>query len=233
MQLPKSYLRSYGVTPVEMEAIAFIQKVVQPGWNVADIGAFAGYHSLLLSKLVGKEGVVHSFEPVPEIVRMLRVNIELNDCANVRINQLAVGAMDGEISFRRFRGLFVPYGTLVAQADSSRYSVIKIKVRTLDDYLAGVGWPRVSFAKIDVEAGEAQVVGGMRETIGRFAPTLLIEIHDGPNHNREEARKVLPILFESGYVLFSLQDDPGLKCPITSPEGWSGHKHCVAVRLSR
>lgn len=233
MRLPREYLRSYGVTPVEPEAVTFIEKVVRPGWIVADVGAFAGYYSLFLAKLVGPEGAVHAFEPVPENFEMLEFNVRLNQCGEVRANRLAVGAADGEGAFHRFRGLYIPYGTLVSQPDTSRYAAIPTKVRALDSYLADLGWPSLSFVKIDVEAAEAQTVRGMRETIERFAPTLLIEIHDGPSHNRQEARKVLPLLIDAGYELFSLQDDPGLERPITRPDAWSGHKHCAAVHPSR
>jgi hypothetical protein len=40
----------------EREVTRAIQRSVQPGWTVVDIGAHIGYHTLLLVKLVGPAG---------------------------------------------------------------------------------------------------------------------------------------------------------------------------------
>jgi len=233
MRLPQFYLRSYGVTPVEPNVVVFAQQTVRPGWIVADIGAFAGYYTLLLARLIGSQGMVHSFEPVPENFELLKFNVQLNVCKNVQINPLAIGPTDSEMVFRRLKARYMPFGSLIPKQDLSRYSGMKIEVRSLDSYLSERGWPHISFAKIDVEAAEAQVVQGMQETIQRFSPILVIELHDGPPHDRDQARRVLPLLFKSGYQIFSLEDDPALQHPLPKPEDWTGHKHCVAVPRSR
>lgn len=233
MRLPLRYLRLYGrggQSVHEPQVPAFIGRVVQEGWVTADIGAFAGYYTLLLSKLVGSTGQVHSFEPVPENFELLDSNVKLNRCGNVTENQLAVGARDDETKFTRLRGLYMSCGTLLSKSDRSRYEEISVRVRSLDSYLVSRGWPFLHFAKIDVEAAEARVVEGMYETLRRFSPILLIEIHDRLPHDRVEARKTLPLLFDIGYSVYSLEDDPELKFPLRTPEAWSGEKHCVATR---
>lgn len=229
VQLPLWWVRTYGRGPVEPEVVAFIERVVHNGWVTADIGAFAGYYTLLLSKLVGSTGQVHSFEPVPENFELLDSNVKLNRCVNVAANQLALGARDNETKFTRLRGRYMPYGTLLSRRDPSRYEDISVPVRSLDSYLASKGWPCLHFAKIDVEAAEVRVLEGMYETLRRFSPMLLIEIHDAFPHDRVEARKTLPLLFDIGYSVYSLEDDPELKFPLRTPEAWSGEKHCVAT----
>jgi FkbM family methyltransferase len=214
----------------EPQVVAFIERVVQEGWVAADIGAFAGYYTLLLSKLVGPTGQVHSFEPVPENFELLDSNVKLNRCGNVAANQLAVGAHNEETKFTRLRGFHQPYGTLLPRRDRSRYEEISVPARSLDIYLASRGWPCLHFAKIDVEGGEARVLEGMSETLRRFSPVLVIEIHDRFPHDRVEVRKALPPLFGAGYSVYSLEDDPELKFPIRAPEAWAGERHCVAIR---
>lgn len=68
------------------------------------------------------------------------------------------------------------------------------------------------------------------QTLRRFSPVLLIEVHDRFPHDRVEARKTLPLLFDIGYSVYSLEDDPELKFPLRTPKAWSGEKHCVATR---
>jgi FkbM family methyltransferase len=119
-------------------------------------------------------------------------------------NELAVGAADGVAKFTRLRGVYMPYGSLLSKQDSTRYWTVDVTLRSLDSYLAQQGWPRLSFVKVDVEGAEEQVVRGMREAVFQFSPLLLVELHDGPPHDREQARKVLPLLFELGYQVFSL-----------------------------
>jgi len=216
----------------EPQVVAFIERVVQEGWVAADIGAFAGYYTLLLSKLVGPTGQVHSFEPVPENFELLNSNVKLNRCSNVTMNQLAAAARAGDTEFTRLRGRYMPYGTLLPKHDWSRYEEISVPTNSVDNYLASRGWPPLHFAKIDVEGAEARVVEGMSETLRRFSPVLLIEIHDSVQHDRVEARRTLNLLFDIGYSVYSLEDDPELKFPLRTPEAWSGEKHCVATGTS-
>jgi FkbM family methyltransferase len=229
MQLPRWYVRYYGVEAVERDVVAFLQRHVPRGAVVADVGTFAGYYTLLLSRLVGPEGRVHAFEPVPENFEMATANIRQNVRSNVELNQVAVGAKDGEAVFQRLKALYMPYGGLLTKQDESRHHMTVVNMRSLDSYLSERGWPPLALAKIDVEASEADVVEGMEEAIRRFSPVLLIEVHDGGQHDRERARRVLPRLFQSGYRVFCLEDDTDLRHPLRSPGEWSGHKHCVAL----
>lgn len=49
---------------------------------------------------------------------------------------------------------------------------------TLDDLWEGVGRPRVSFIKIDVEGAEGDVLRGAGGMIGATRPQLIVEVHD-------------------------------------------------------
>src|SRR6185295_4714839 len=45
---------------------------------VYDLGAQAGFYSLLASRLVGRQGMVYSFEPLPRNIRFLKKHIAIN-----------------------------------------------------------------------------------------------------------------------------------------------------------
>jgi FkbM family methyltransferase len=204
---------------------------ITPGSIAVDVGAYAGFYSLLLSRLVGEHGQVHAFEPVPENFQLLRHNVQANACANIRTNRGAVGSTDGRTVFRRSHGLFSVLGGFANEADPSRYEDVEVNVRSLDSYFADLGWPTLSFAKIDVEGAAADVVSGMQGLIERFSPSLLIEVHGQPDRGGGvEARQLLPIPFHYRYRVFMLEKGPDLQYPLPGPEGWIGHGHCVARR---
>lgn len=60
-----------------------LMEIVKPGMVVVDIGAHAGYFTLLASKLVGKAGKVYAFEPSPRNYELLEKNIKLNGYTNI------------------------------------------------------------------------------------------------------------------------------------------------------
>ena len=62
----------------------FLNRAVKPGWVAIDTGANIGYYSLLLSRLVGTGGFVHSFEPAAHNWQKLSKTIELNHPPNLR-----------------------------------------------------------------------------------------------------------------------------------------------------
>lgn len=231
MRLPATYVRVYGIAPHEDAVVRYMLDTITPGSIAVDVGAYAGYYSLLLSRLVGEHGQVHAFEPVPENFQLLTHNVQANGCANIRTNPEAVGSIDGRTVFRRSHGSFSVLGGFVNEVDPSRYEEVEVNVRSLDSYFADLGWPTLSFAKIDVEGAAADVVSGMRELIERFSPLLLIEVHGQPDRGGGvEAQKVFPILFRHHYRIFVLEQDPCLQKPLTGPADWIGHGHCVALR---
>src|SRR5262249_52878254 len=72
---------------------------VRPGSVVFDIGAHVGFYSLLSSVLVGPEGQVFSFEPVPENLVSLRRHLSLNGVQNCTVLPFAVSDSSGTAQF--------------------------------------------------------------------------------------------------------------------------------------
>ena len=69
---------------------------VRKGDFVLDVGANVGAHAIFLSHLVGEEGSVLAFEPLPSNVDALHETIERRSrIANIHIIQTAVGNPDG------------------------------------------------------------------------------------------------------------------------------------------
>jgi len=155
----------------EPQVVAQLQEIVKPGWTTLDVGAYLGYYSLLLSRLVGPAGKVIAFEALPEVHAALDENIRMNDCHNVVVENRAVARSSGVASLDRNAA-----GPLPSTATLCKGGALSVTAVSLDDYLRGRP-RRVALAKIDVEGTEGDVLEGMAEVLRRDGPVLLIELH--------------------------------------------------------
>jgi len=157
----------------EAEVTAMLQKHAKSGTVVADIGAHIGFHTLILSRSVGEEGMVLAFEPDPTNLGRLRKNLELNQLRNVRVFNRAVAKSTGAFYF---------------EADGSTTShlicdepapekAIKIQTVSLDDLFYKEHAPMASLLKVDVEGHEADVLQGATRFLKEMRPPLLLEVH--------------------------------------------------------
>ncbi|MDF1812898.1 MAG: FkbM family methyltransferase [Verrucomicrobiales bacterium] len=137
-------------------------RIVRKGDTVLDIGANIGIFTIGLSRLVGQEGKVYSFEPNRELVEILKETIKKNNLTNVSLQPFALGRA------REDRELFVPKGnagaaSLISPPESAIHESMKVSVNSLSDFVADEGIRSIRFMKIDVEGFELDVLeGGLR-----------------------------------------------------------------------
>lgn len=140
------------------------------GGAFVDVGANVGNHSLYAAMFLGAQRVI-AFEPVPSTAMVLEVNVAVNRLGRViETHQLGLASADGTARFT------TPVGNLGATRLHPGGG--DIRLARGDDLLAGEG---VDFIKIDVEGMEIDVLEGLRETIARERPTLLVEVQVEPN----------------------------------------------------
>jgi FkbM family methyltransferase len=182
-------LRKYG--EFSGEETALFRLIVQPGRTVLDIGANIGVHSVDLSRLVGRDGIVHSFEPQRLTFQMLCANVALNSCSNVFTHQTAVGAGGGTI--------LVPsldpeephnYGGLSLLTPSPGEPVALVTIDSMD-------LPDCQFIKIDIEGMETEALRGAAATIMRFRPFLYVE-----NDRQARSAELIDLMQQYGYRLY-------------------------------
>jgi FkbM family methyltransferase len=152
--------------------------------NIAfDIGAYHGQYAKLFSKRFQH---VFAFEPDPEAAKF----IEALDRPNIRVYQMALSDVEGEIPLYRYEGLFCP-GLMetfdlkmhTAQADGQYKGVnpISVRVGTYDDFASDA---TVALVKIDVEGAEFKVLEGMRKALlNGKVERIIVELH---NTQREQ-----------------------------------------------
>ncbi len=74
----------------EDEVAACIFGMLRPGMTFFDVGANIGFFTLLASKIVGRNGTVHSFEPDRQNFARLTQNIRQNNLVNIRANRIGL-----------------------------------------------------------------------------------------------------------------------------------------------
>lgn len=175
-----------------------LQKLVQPGAVVLDVGAFLGTHTLAFARMVGEQGKVISFEPREAIRRLLSANVNRNGLRHVAVESCALGAGKAAVSIpaldiagvQNFGGLAIEEA-----AGDQGAQVERIAVRPLDDFALG----RVDFIKIDAEGMEADVLAGARRTLAEHRPVVFAECNDLRNGGN-----TLNAFLEAGYAVYGV-----------------------------
>ena len=170
-----------------------IQQFVKSGDLVIDVGANIGLFSLILSDLVGDNGQVYSFEPIPMLHKKLTNNINLNRIKNVKTVESGIGDKESETEI-----FLNPEQSGLSSAvakPSGNYVSQKVKLTTLDNFFSSRK-EKVSFIKIDTEGYEPQVLLGAKELINNDKPVIYIEL--GGDHQKTSAES-LRILKELNY----------------------------------
>ncbi len=174
----------------------FLKKINLKGKTILDIGAHVGYHSLCFAELVGIDGKVLTFEPNPYNIKYIKENLKNNEELSKRIelHEVAVSIKNGfedfvfsdKVEEGMSSGSFLESADTISMKESyeatggfSRTQVKKVKLDGLNDQSNEVIKPDI--IKIDVEGGENLVLEGAVETITKYSPTILVEVHSIPN----------------------------------------------------
>jgi FkbM family methyltransferase len=171
---------------------ARLREIVQVGDTVYDVGAHAGYMTLLLANLGGRGGRVFSFEPSPINFRRLKRTVEMNGVSNITVLNLAVSDREG-VGLLSERGSesFVMHGEAESSEPSSQISTV-----CLDDFVSRDNHTPPNLLKIDVEGHAGRVLEGARRVLRFRRPIVLYEVH-----NPQEQAWVCEILRSESYQI--------------------------------
>lgn len=161
----------------ENDEIVILKRFVKKLDTVIDIGANIGYHTIMLSDLVGAGGEVYSVEPYSKNYEILKKNIILNKLRNVYADKLCIGEKDGEIGIR----IYDDYAfNSILNINRIKKLDIKEKTRmlTLDKFVDDRNIRKLDFIKMDVEGYEYMILKGAEKTLSKYKPLILCEIYD-------------------------------------------------------
>jgi FkbM family methyltransferase len=175
----------------ERALLAWFQQHVHRGETWIDVGAHYGYTAFALAQLVGTRGRVFTFEPVPATARCLDQGARLNRLDQVMVLPLGLGAAP-TIEARR-----LPIRRGMADSTSCDHTQAATTLVARFDWLwpvlGGPGMP-IHGIKIDIQGMELEALDGMRDTLARWRPHVVIELHAGVSRER-----VLSLLGALGY----------------------------------
>lgn len=149
---------------------------IASGDIVFDIGANAGFYTLLASVLVGPQGRVFAFEPDPRNLRYHEAHLRINGISNVSTIEAAVADFDGIANFDAGPNLSMGH----LRADGS----IAVRTVSLDALVACGELPAPNSIKIDVEGSEMQVLAGASEVLSKHHPVVFLATHEKDLHHR-------------------------------------------------
>jgi FkbM family methyltransferase len=162
----------------ERKLTDWLMQHAAPGETWLDVGANCGYTSLALCRKVGPSGRVYAFEPALTTAACL----ERTGRAN-RFDQLVTipFALDDSPSptvlrFATDRGMID--SQMVTDDPDVIAQIVSVGLDAIWEGIAPAD-PTVHGIKIDVQGMELQALRGMEQTLARYRPRLVLEIHPG------------------------------------------------------
>ncbi len=180
----------------------FVERYLQPGMCVLNVGANSGLYAILAGRIVGPSGEVHAFEPATVNVDRLRRNLALNGLSNVSVNDCAVSDTSGTLELCRdpMHPQLDSHYSVRALGGGRGDLIERVQSTSLDEY-----WLRhcrgklrpVDMIIIDVEGAELQVIKGAMSLLGA-SPRVVIMAEC--TENLEEIERLLRTIGFSFHV---------------------------------
>ncbi|WP_337873314.1 FkbM family methyltransferase [Ignavibacterium sp.] len=169
----------------EFKKQILFDKYVKSGMVVYDIGANAGFYTLLSAILTGSSGKVFAFEPVPKNIFYIKKHLALNKITNTVVVEKAVS---NKITKLRF--------TLSSNPSTGHISnegEIEVETIILDEFVKQ-GNPLPDLIKVDIEGAEFDALTGAKELLKVKKPVIFLA-----THGEEVKEKCIGLLKEYRY----------------------------------
>jgi len=159
--------------------------VVQPDWNVVDIGGGLGDYAIFAA--AGQPACqVHTIEPTPDSFAFLKQNLALNRLTNVRAHSFAVWSKRGEITLDTSPGEAVQFISREA-GDTLSPGQITVTCLTLAETLEACQVERCHMLKMDCEGAEYPILFNTEPETLQKIERIVMEYHDnaGPHTHHD------------------------------------------------
>jgi FkbM family methyltransferase len=168
-----------------------------------DIGGNIGWHSLFASAIVGKNGHVHTFEPLEKLRNQFNSSLEANDFKNiVTVHPFGLGKTDEDLQIH-LNPINIG-GSSIFNNGHDNTSTIHIK--NGDSVLSNLD--KITLIKIDTEGYEVEVLSGLKNTLKNKTPKLIVEY--SPSFWGEEkidrGTEFFNILCSVNYSILDMED---------------------------
>lgn len=173
--------RDIGMTPHlamsgewERDVEDTVVSLLRPGAAVVEVGANIGYHTLAMAAAVGAEGRIHSFEPNPRLVPLLRASVALNGFdGRVQVHPQAASDATGEVTLavhpdHAGSGHLAVVGGASVYSEEHRIASVRI------DDVVGDALRAAQLMRLDCEGAEPLALRGAEALIRRSPDIVLV-----------------------------------------------------------
>lgn len=208
--------------PDEQKITHFLERYLRPGDTFVDIGANVGFYSMLAAAACGTRGRVIAFEPQQDLAANLERCAALNGwsgCFTVRNAALSDLDQDDARLFLPVDGRTRGSASFVAYAAVDGNRSVAATVRKGDSEFAALKIDKAAAIKIDVEGFEAKVLNGLRSSLAKSPPPIVIvELFLLTSGSLSEAQSAVSLMRELGYAMYDLSPAGELLGPIGREE---------------
>jgi FkbM family methyltransferase len=199
--------------PHERGEVKFLESIAKEGMNVIDVGGHIGVTTVVIAKQVGKQGLVYSFEPVPEYFDILKKNLSANELENAEAFQLAVTDRLETIDFYQQGG----FSGIIPEEGAKKF---KANTTTIDRFLNEQKVERIDLINMDCQGSELLVLEGAKESLRKNKVRIFCEIHhDSLKRLGQSVQHVVECLQKLGYEVHSVSlDDQSMKSDFGNAE---------------
>jgi FkbM family methyltransferase len=165
-----------------------------------DVGANVGHHLLFMS-VHADQG--YGFEPWSPAVKRARALLALNRISNSELFPVALGEANELRRYYPPRTSNQGSGSFVEDwfdLNDHEAAPVFLDVRKGDEFLKSVNIGGVGIVKIDVEGSEASVCRGLRETIQRDRPFVLLEISGRAARDFGSEQNLRGCLYDNAHI---------------------------------
>ncbi len=184
----------------------FYEGILKQGMNAVDVGAHVGRHAFEMVRLVGQEGRIFAYEPIPSLYESLKaLSLEREDLRNIlQVYPYALSNKEGVVDFCFAVDTPGFSGILERVYDEpTRVEHLSVESRKLDEVMDAT--LPISYIKIDTEGAEWDVIKGGEGLIRKWRPHVSFEF--GENSYRAykvEPKNVYRFFQSINYKLFDI-----------------------------
>jgi FkbM family methyltransferase len=157
----------------EPHITSYLRRELRPADVVVDAGANLGYFTVMCAPLVAR---VVAFEPVATNHRYCAANVALGAFDNVEVLRCGLWS-DNTTLYVKSEAASVMTAAITHEDNAA--ALEPIRAVSLDAMIASaeLALPRLDVVKMDVEGAEVAALRGMRDTIARLRPRVIMEVN--------------------------------------------------------
>ena len=210
----------------------YLHRFLKQDMVFIDVGSNQGEYALFAAKRL-TNGKVVAFEPVDKFYQQLCDNVSLNKLKNIQTLNCGLAAssgslpiyMTGEANAMEHEGLATLYPTT-----ERGHFVQEIQLRVFDELIESLLINRIDMVKIDVEGAELGTLQGMKQSLEKYKPFVLLEMNEITFRAAGyELDTVVDFFKNLNYGIFKIGRE-GVLQPVSAP---SGVNNCVFVPNDR